>query len=462
MERKSRLSRRDFLRLSAVATTGAVLAACVPATPEPTEEVVEEEEPKVVEEAPEMEEVIVSWLSHWSDPDVDAYWDGIIEEFEAENPGIKVERLTTAYTELLIEFMTAYGVGDSPDTFHFNGEMLPDLATAGAMTDAPEEVAQGIEEGWAPAAVEGVKWEGEIKAIPTEYGTRGFLYNRDLLNQAGVDEPTLPDGYTFDEYVNMAKAVHENTDAAGYALAIQHDSAVTPTFYNFLINNGGEFVDDEKNPTKCTFNSPEGVEVLKIWQELLDEGAAILSTEDDTAMRLATDAIASMVRSNWWKLMFFDAYDETHEITAQENFGVAGVPWDDAKFSLSYIYAIMVSSQSENPEAAWTWARYFGFPRSETQNSPFAEFITSFYGVLPSNMLDAEISPAMQEPYSAAFVPIVEQFGRMKAIFKGYKEVEHVLAAEIEAAYDGKDAQEALDTAAELGNEALAEAQKSD
>ena len=89
---KDRLSRRNFLKLSAMATTGAVLAACAPATPETVVQTVvvqEEVEVPVVETVVVKEEVSVPSgptnirFSAWYGQGDIEVWDTLIDAFEA-------------------------------------------------------------------------------------------------------------------------------------------------------------------------------------------------------------------------------------------------------------------------------------------------------------------------------------------------------------------------------------------
>jgi multiple sugar transport system substrate-binding protein len=447
------MSRRDFLRMSAFTAAGLVAASCAGEEEATNTAKPAEVSPTDVPATPE--EVTIRWMNHWGGPDESAIWVSFMEEFEAQNPGIKVEIENVDYENLLVEFMTRYSVGDAPDVYHFEFSALPNLVAEGVMINPDDGLAQEVKDGWAAAAVDGMTWEGSLRAIPTEMGTYGFMYSANLLDEAGVDPPAFPDGYTFDEYSTMVKQVAENTDGAGAGYIIQHDSNVEGQFLCFLWNNGGELVDADH--TKALFNGPEGVEVLTMMKELIDAGAVSLFTDEDMSSSLASDKIGSFINANWWKLMFFDTYDEMNgEGAAQENFKISGIPWNESKNALSYFYGLLVTSQTEHPDEAWKVARYIGFPRGPQKNSPFGQFITEAFGVTPSNNIDLQYSPALDEPYTGAFIPVMQQFGRPQPIFKGYKEMQHTLASEIEAVYQtGKDPQAALDDAAAAANKIL-------
>ena len=194
---------------------------------------------------------------------------------------------------------------------------------------------------------------------------------------------------------------------------------------------------------------------------MIDDGSVALFNTDDMASALATEAVATYTDANWWKLMFFDTYDKSFgENAAQETFKVSGVPYNDRNTSRAYVFGQVVSSQSEHPEAAWKFARFTAYPRGENENSYMADFLTSFWGIIPSNIKDQQVSPVLvEEPYTSAYVEILNEYGEIQPVFKGYIEIQHILSGEIEKVFQtGKDPQAALDDAAAAANDVLANA----
>jgi multiple sugar transport system substrate-binding protein len=398
----------------------------------------------------------VKWLNHWSTPEETAYWDDVATEFEAQNPDIDIEILNTGFNDLMTTFMTQYGAGSSPDVFHIKYDLLPDLVEAGALLAPPEDVAAAITDEWSRPGVDGMTWDGKVWGYPSEIGLRGLMYNADLLAAAGVELPSTPDGFTFDEYAAAAKQVTDNTDAAGAGFIIQYEASTVENFVNLLWNNGGQFTNEDN--TKALFNSPEGVEALTLLKNMVDDGSVALYNTDDMASALATESVAMYSDANWWKLMFFDTYNESHPgKDAQEVFKVTGVPYSKDKFARTYVFGNVVSAQSQHPEEAWKWAEFISAPRGEGQNSYIGEYLTSFYGIIPSNLQDQQVTPGLQEPYSAAYVELLNEYGRIQPVFPGYLEIQHLLAGEIEKVYQtGKDPQQALNDAAAAADEILA------
>jgi len=127
-----KLSRRDFLRLSAAAATGAIVAACAPAAPQVVE--VEKEVPveKVVVQTVEVEkEVVVEKpvkaagpvglrLSAWGDITDKMVYDSMAAKFLEVQPDIRVmvEQYPGGYYE---KIQANFAGGNSADLLYFQG-----------------------------------------------------------------------------------------------------------------------------------------------------------------------------------------------------------------------------------------------------------------------------------------------------------------------------------------------------
>jgi len=460
------ISRREFLRLASVASVGMALAACAPAsTPPPTAPPAAApteapptaeptEAPTAAPAVPEAAPTVITWLSHWGDPDTLKYWQGVADQFQKDNPGAQVDLLTVDRQELLTKFMTLYGAGSAPDVYHLSYDFLPDLLAADTLNPPSEEISQEIKEGWSDAGVTGMSQDGKIWGYPTEVGLRGLIYNSSLLEDAGIAAPPT-EGPTFDEFAEICKKL--TTDSVkGTGLLVQYETGVYDNFVNYLWNAGGEFTNSDN--TKVLFNSPEGVDALSFLKSLVDAKVVALVSTSDMAQGLATETVATFSDANWWKLMFFDTYDESHGAgAAQKVFKVCGVPSRKAKTSRAYTYGLSVSAPSKAPEVAWEFSKYIGAPRAADKNSYMGEFLTTFWGIIPSNKLDQQLSPGMEEPYTAAYVELLNSQARVQPVFKGYAEIQHLVAVAVEGVYvSGNDPQAALEEAAKAADAILA------
>jgi raffinose/stachyose/melibiose transport system substrate-binding protein len=168
----------------------------------------------------------------WRTEDVAAY-ETFIAAFEAENPDIRVVFTPYLNTEYNTIVATALQGGGGPDIVQLRayGGMEP-LANAGLIVRLDDEVPALAD--FDPGVLLGAtnRADGGVYGVPFALQTVQVLYNRDMFEQLGLEEPT-----TWDEFL----AVGDALKASGvYALANGASDpwtvetlfgAVAPTFY---------------------------------------------------------------------------------------------------------------------------------------------------------------------------------------------------------------------------------------
>ncbi|NLE46615.1 MAG: extracellular solute-binding protein [Chloroflexi bacterium] len=227
------LSRRDFLRVSALAAGGAALAACAPQTPAPaaapTTPVQVEEGEEPVEELPEAtaapaaeEGVTIQYWVGWGNYPV--AWEKIVllEEYEQLLGNNTVELKAGMGADALL---TAVAGGEPPDVvshpsgqyleFMARGVLLPvdDLVASSTMIKAENYVEGYWNNGF---------WEGVQYCLPANAGFAGYgmVYNTRLVEEAGLDPDNPP--LTWDECLQWHEVLTE-FDSAGNLLRIGLD-----------------------------------------------------------------------------------------------------------------------------------------------------------------------------------------------------------------------------------------------
>ena len=100
------LTRRDFLRMAAVATTGALVTACGAATPAPEPEVAPAEQ-EVAAEAPAAEKVTLRLWSHQNTAFVKAN-EALAAKFQDSNPNVEIKYENFPYNFRFADFFERY------------------------------------------------------------------------------------------------------------------------------------------------------------------------------------------------------------------------------------------------------------------------------------------------------------------------------------------------------------------
>lgn len=190
------------------------------------------------------------------------FWDGVIKEFEAANPNIKVEAQVINWNDIDKQVATMVQNGQVPDilqTGDYSGFVKDGLLHKADEILSPETSKDMLEK-----FAEFGKVDGTAYGVPFVSSARALFYNKDLFTKAGIAEPPK----TWDEL----KAAAEKLKAAGvtqpFGLPLGQEEAQGESFLWFL-GNGGGYKDASG---KWAINSPQNIETFAYIKGLVDAG----------------------------------------------------------------------------------------------------------------------------------------------------------------------------------------------
>lgn len=233
---QSRISRRDFLRGSAITAATVFAAACAPAAQPAAQTSAEGGE------APSSEDITLVFHSR-----LGAHADWHISRvplFEEQNPGLKLQVDELDGNEMYpkIYAMAASGtVGDvvwtylnNPPEHKAKGVMIP-------LDDIIEAKNFDVTVFW-QSLRDALTLEGQLHAIPNHahFGTIVYYYNKDLYEAAGQELPTAD--WTVDDLVERSKAITQEPDTWGFRASgtgQEHIPSYLRTFGGDLLNAEG-------------------------------------------------------------------------------------------------------------------------------------------------------------------------------------------------------------------------------
>ena len=183
--------------------------------------------------------------------------DQLIEQFEAENPGIDVIHETFPYDAYQQQVAASLPAGQGPDVVQLFYGWLPAWARAGYVEALPAEYfdPETLSEEFVPMA-QAAKFGGEWYGLPTAVRSLALFYNADMLAEAGYDEPPA----TWAEFEEIARALTERRGASftqtGYGIspAGQDHNLIR----EILTRQYGTPPYNEDN-TEVLYDSPEGL-----------------------------------------------------------------------------------------------------------------------------------------------------------------------------------------------------------
>lgn len=229
----------------------------------------------VLEAAPPPEEEIT--LTFWkaSHGDTDEDWRVILDKFEAENPGIKVESLIHPWEGWDERYGAAFAAGEPPDVSYMPDEFWPKFAEAGQLAKLDELFADELaamkdeypENFWALCF-----YKGNQYGVPFLFVAVQLFYNKDLFDEAGIpyppsskDDPNFAD-WTWEKFVEVAQALTDpEKDQWGYAWSVNWRD--NNFIYPFLWQAGADILDVEKNTN--AFNNEAGLAAFKFMYDLV-------------------------------------------------------------------------------------------------------------------------------------------------------------------------------------------------
>ena len=134
------------------------------------------------------------------------------EEYGEEN-NVTVEYEAYPFRELFetIQIRQEANAEDI-DAFFVDAPLVPSYAVRGYMKDISDYFTPSvIDETWADGSGDAGYWDGRFYAPPLNNSTQVMYYNKDLLEEAGIDFPSEDpnDRWTWDEVVEAATAVNE-------------------------------------------------------------------------------------------------------------------------------------------------------------------------------------------------------------------------------------------------------------
>ncbi len=375
--------------------------------------------------------------------------DQIARDFEAKNPDIKVSMEYVGYDYIHDKITT--GMAAKPPAYDASmiDVIWPDeFIKAGYLLDVTNRVTPEMKSGIFPSAWNGVTRNSKIYGMPWLMDVKYFMYNKDMLQQAGFSTPPA----TWEELVQQAKAIKEKGIAEFPIIwSWNQKEGVVCDFTVLLFGNGGTFVDSSGKPA---FNNEKGVQALTWMKQTLDDGLTNPSSisSDENAVRDNFIAGKSAFAVNWL-FQYADSNDASKSAIAGKA-ALSPMPVFDAGAKAgikgssvdgSSSFAIMATTPY--PDQVWKFLTYL--TSNEVQTKFSAEMLpiwkADFEGDNRAKLEAATPTNPVTVPAFLAQFPYANE----RPTVAYYNEASAALQLAIQEALTGvKSPQQALDDAA--------------
>jgi inositol-phosphate transport system substrate-binding protein len=317
-----------------------------------------------------------------------------------------------AWGDYKTEFVLASEANEAPDIILSGHEDIGAWAPAGLIMPLDDEIPNYPEfADVVPSLWDSMKYDGQIWGVPQDAEARPVFYSKTLLRDLGwTDEEidSLPDRvlsgeYTFQDMLDTAQqAIDEGVVEEGNGF--WHRTSNGPDFLYYYYGMGGQVYDEDG---KLTFDQAAAQRVYELLGGMTESGVMrndLLGMDTNAVWHpgvASGDTVLFAAGGTWnwagWAANF--VADKGGNDYLFENIGLMLIPAMDTgeALTLTHPLAYMVSSKSENPDAAMALIAAVTTPEANNRHA-----IGSFHlGILTTQIESQEYqdNPAVSQAH---------------------------------------------------------------
>ena len=325
-----------------------------------------------------------------------------------EETGVNVEIEQLGWGDYWSNIQTGFVSGEAPDVFTNHLARYPEFAALGQLMDIqPMLEADNVD---TDLYIEGLAdlWirDGERYGLPKDFDTIAMIFNRDMVEAAGITEEELnsmswnsEDGGTFEEIIarltldadgNNGLSPDFDSDNVvqyGFGNSFPQSGAYGQTEWSWLAVANGFTFNNGVWGDEYYYDDPALAEALQwmvnLWLEKGYAPPAEAQSNDGAKATLFQSGTVAMVPDGSWMIGTY--------LDSEFPVGFARLPMvDGQRKSMFNGLADSIWTGTEHPEEAWEWVKYLASPAC-------INVIGASGVVLPSTEEGVELSLAVRE-----------------------------------------------------------------
>jgi len=289
------------------------------------------------------------------------YFNGLIAEFEKENPGTHVKWLDQPAENYVQKLQAQVTSNSLPDVVNTGPELAYPLAKAGALLNlAKADPKAGAL--YLPGAWNASKFAGGLYSYPWYMNTGPNFYNTKLFAAAGLD-PTKPPK-TYDEMLTDAAILGQHVKGKYYMWG-NVPGQIDLALYGVDLMN--------KDQTKYTFNTAKAAKLLTNYKAAYDAGGIL-----PAGLSMQYTGVGEAFMNGQVAMNSGSAYDlknfEKNAPDLAANLGIAPAFSSTGQYEMS-VQNLSISAKSKNIPTAAAFAK---FVTGKKQQMAFAKVVNVF------------------------------------------------------------------------------------
>jgi len=295
----------------------------------------------------------IHWLQHWVNEQGPDKINGVKEAFEAKHPDIELIIDDLPFAQEHDKILALDLAGSPPDIITASGAWVTEFADAGIIAPIDDYVAKLPQE--YKDAIEGpmfLPWKGKTYGIPVTFGNMALFYNKQILEDAGIQPPT-----TWEELEAAAVKVTDpskNQYAMTGNLLAEPPTVISYEIFPYILQAGGKIIADNR----AAFNSPEGVQALEFYKRLVKDlkvttPGELIAGEKEKRANFSAGNIAFMFEGPWGVAIQQKANPDL-------KFGVVPLPTGKTTGTIAQGSVLTLAAKSKNKDAAFKFLEFMG------------------------------------------------------------------------------------------------------
>jgi len=237
-------------------------------------------------------ETTIEWWQFWTDATIKPVIEEMVEEFEAQNPDIKVKLTDLTWSNGHEKIVVALSSGSGPDVLELGSDWIAQFADNGHLADISDGISDTRNDfdGWSMST-----YRGGVYGHPWILGTRVVYLNRTLLSQTPFGADHLP--ITMVDLLTAAMAIDSlGDDTYGWGSNAAEKHRLYKKFLPFFWSNNAQLFTDDGE--LCVMTSGPGIDAL-IFYELLHDSCGYVANQRRIEDAFLDGKIGIILSGDW-------------------------------------------------------------------------------------------------------------------------------------------------------------------
>lgn len=188
---------------------------------------------------------VIFWTLQMND--FSDYMNGVISEFETENPGIKIKWIDVPFSEGEKRTLASVLSDNPPDLINLNPDFSATLAQKGTLYEIPADAVKDFNS----EIINSLKYNGKLYSIPWYATSAVTIFNKALAAKSGIQIPK-----TYEELAISAPVVRKKTNAYIFLPNITENDTMLKILNKYGVNSYENI------------NSEKSAEVFELFKDL--------------------------------------------------------------------------------------------------------------------------------------------------------------------------------------------------